>query len=1026
MDSTVELKESGASDDSSSSDIAIIGLAGRFPGAGDVEEFWQNLERGVESVQFFSDEELKASGVPAAQLNDPNYVKARAILEGAEWFDAEFYGFSPRDAEILDPQHRLFLECAWEAIESAGYDSSRYEGRVGVYAGASLSTYLLNLYSNRALIESVSPFDILIANDKDFLTTRVSYKLNLVGPSIAVQTACSTSLIAVHLACQSLLNGECEMALAGGVSIRVPQKTGHLYQRGSIMSPDGHCRAFDARAEGAVSGDGLAVVFLKRLEDALADGDCIHAVIKGTASNNDGSMKAGFTAPSVSGQASVIAEAQAMAGVDAASISYVETHGTGTALGDPIEIAALTKAFRASQKHKASCAIGSVKTNIGHLDAAAGVVGLVKVILSMRQKQLPPSLNFERPNPKINFADGPFYVNTKLSEWEGCSMPRRAGVSSFGIGGTNAHVIVEEAPAVRSGSQSRPWQLITLSARTDTALEALTSNLAAHFKRHPMINIADVAYTLQVGRKEFDYRRIAVCRDLQDSLEVLEGAYPHRVLTSLQDAQDRPVVFMFPGQGSQYVGMAHELYQVEPDFRRDIDLCCDLIEPHLGQDLRRVIYAAGEDQETAAQLLNQTDMTQAALFVVEYAVARLWMRWGVRPKAMIGHSIGEYVAACLAEVFSIEDALVLVAARGKLMQGLPAGAMLAVSLQEGEVLDMLDEHLSLAAVNGTSTCVVSGPVGVVDALENRLHRGGAGVRRLNASRAFHSQMCDPILEPFIEQVKKVDLQRPKIPYISSVSGTWIKASEANDPDYWARHLRQTVRFGDGLQEISKGYDGVLLEVGPGNILNMLARQNQRESVVETLASLRRPHNSESDLAFLLGTLGKLWLAGVKIDWAGFYAQERRLRTSLPTYPFERERYWIEPSPQAVGVNDVEQGDKARVSRSMHRRPKLANPYVAATSEVEMALCNIWQELLGLERVGIHDDFFSLGGHSLMATQLLSRTCEAFEVDLPLQRLFEASTIAALAIEIEDLLVEKLEGLSDEEAENLLERANGAM
>ncbi len=571
--------------------IAIIGISGSFPGANDIEQFWNNLHSGVESTSLFTDEDLIASGVQLASLNDPNYVKAGAVLEDIDLFDASFFGFNPKEAEMTDPQHRLFLECAWKALEKAGYDSQRCESRIGVYGGASLNNYLpFNFNTDR--IGSANSFQKLIGNDKDFLTTRVSYKLNLSGPSVTIQTACSTSLVAISLACQGLLNYQCDMALAGqgllnyqcdmalagGVSIRVPQKTGYLYQEGGILSPDGHCRAFDAKAQGTIIGNGVGIVVLKRLGDAIADRDHIYAVIKGTAINNDGSSKVGYTAPSVKGQAEAIAEALALAEVEPESISYIEAHGTGTSLGDPIEITALTNVFRASTDKKGFCAIGSVKTNIGHLDAAAGVAGVIKTALALQHKLIPPSLNFEQPNPEIDFANSPFYVNTKLTQWPSEKTPRRAGVSSLGIGGTNAHVILEEAPVVSKPSPSRSWQLLLLSAKTESALENATKNLAQHLSEHSEENLANVAYTLQVGRREFNHRRILVCQDIEDAISVLNTQTPQKVLTHFQEPIERPIAFMFPGQGTQYVQMGKELYQTEPIFREHLDSCCLILK----------------------------------------------------------------------------------------------------------------------------------------------------------------------------------------------------------------------------------------------------------------------------------------------------------------------------------------------------------------------------------------------------------------------------------------------------------------
>ena len=1007
-------------DNLSGSEVAIVGMACRFPGAKSVDEFWKNLERGVESIAFLTDEELMASGVPPPTLGDPNYVKAKGVVDDVDLFDATFFGFNHREAQILDPQHRLFLECAWQAVESAGYDCENYGGRIGVYAGTSMNTYLLSLYSNRELMESFGALQLLIASDKDFLATRVSYKLNLSGPSITVQSACSTSLVAVHLACQSLLNGECDMALAGGVSIRIPQKSGYLYQGGGILSPDGRCRAFDARANGTVGGDGVGVVLLKRLEDALADRDSVRAIIKGSAVNNDGSMKAGFTAPSVNAQAVVIAEAQAMARIDADMISYVEAHGTGTELGDPIEVAALREAFRATTDRKGFCAIGSVKTNIGHLDAAAGVAGLIKVVKALEEKKLPPSLHFERPNPKVDFANSPFYVNNRLAEWKSRGKPRRAGVSSFGMGGTNVHAIIEEAPQVEAPGSSRPYHLLMLSAKTGSALEAGTSNLSEYFDRNPDANLADVAFTLQVGRRAFDHRRITVCRDLKVAQASFRSLDPQQVFTAYQDGVDAAVVFMFSGQGSQYVNMGLGLYQAEDEFRKQVDLCSEILNPALGVDLRNVIYPDEAKHGDAAQLLDQTFITQAAMFVIDYALARLWMRWGVQPRAMIGHSIGEYVAACLAGVFTLEDALRLVAARGQLMQKLPSGVMLAVHLAGDDVRALLGKDLSLAAINSPSSCVVSGPADAIEDFENRLAEKGAHCRRLRTSHAFHSVMMEPILGRFAEEVMGVRLSAPRIPYVSNVTGGWVSEAEATSPTYWARHLRETVRFQEGLKHLLNGFDGVLLEVGPGNTLTTLAAQHRESRAARAvLPSLRHPNASHSDAAFLLTTLGKLWLAGVKIDWSEFHAGEQRRRVPLPTYPFERQRYWIEPQIQTLGPGAIEEPEKVTLSTVTHPRPNLGTDYVAPGSEVEQALARIWQELLGTDQVGVYDDFFSLGGHSLLATQLLSQLREAFEVDLPLYKLFETPTIAGLALAIEESLIEKVEGLTDDDARSFL-------
>ena len=945
-------------------DIAVIGMCGRFPKARNLDVFWQNLRDGIESISFFSNQELESFGVDPSLLSNPNYVKANAVLEDIELFDASFFDYSPKIAEIMDPQHRLFLETAWEALENAGYDSKTYEGRISTYGSTSISSYFLfNLFSNTELVKLVGLDQIRHNNRTDNLTTRVAYKLDLKGSAITVQTGCSSSLVAVHLACQSLIDRECDMALAGGVSVTALQKTGYFYQEGGILSPDGHCRAFDAQAKGTVGGDGVGIVILKRLADALADGDYIHAVIKGSAINNDGSSKVGYTAPSIDGQAKVIAEALAIARIKSEMVSYVEAHGTGTVLGDPIEIAALTKSFRARTEKKNFCAIGSVKTNIGHLDTASGVAGLIKTILALKHKQIPPSLHFEQPNSEIDFANSPFYVNTTLSDWKTNGTPRCAGVSSFGIGGTNAHVILEEAPIVEPSGPARPWQLLLLSAKTSTALEIATANLATHLKQHPDLNLADVAYTLDVGRRDFDHRRMLVCQDLEDAVKALSPLDPQQVFTHYQKPCNLSVVFMFPGQGAQYVEMGRELYQSEPIFREQVDQCCELLKLHLGVDLRSVLYPSKELLQDATQQLKQTHITQPALFVIEYSLAQLWIAWGVRPSAMIGHSIGEYVAACLAGVFSLEDALALVVARGQLMQQMPAGDMLAVPLPEKEVRSMLGEEVALAAINAPSLCVLSGLRLPIDELHNRLTKQGIDCRRLHTSGAFHSQMMDPIIEPFMAQVQKINLKAPQIPFVSNVTGTWMTKTEATDPSYWARHLRQTVRFAEGVALLLQTPEQILLEIGPGRTLSTLAGK-QKEAQQLVLSSLRHPQEQQSDVVLLLNTLGKLWLNGIQVDWSGFYANEQRYRIPLPTYPFDRKKYWIESSK----VNTYHPLPKKEISVS---EPKDVVSNSLQYDKILSILKGILSNFSGLSssEIDIHAHFIEIGVDSLMFTQM---------------------------------------------------------
>jgi phthiocerol/phenolphthiocerol synthesis type-I polyketide synthase E len=881
---------------SSGLEIAVIGMAGRFPGAATIDELWRNLCAGVESISRFTDAELIAAGVDPALLGHPGYVKAGAILDDVEQFDAEFFGFNAREAEITDPQHRVFLECAWEALEAAGCDPARATGGIGIYAGCSMNTYALsNLLYNPAAVEAAGEFQTAIANLGDHLATRVSYKLDLHGSSFTVQTACSTSLVAVHLACQSLLSGESDIALAGGVSIGLPQRTGYLHVEGGVRSRDGHCRPFDARADGTVSGQGVGVVVLERLEEALARGAHVHAVIRGTAVNNDGARKVGYTAPSVDGQARVIGTALAVAGVEASTIGYVEAHGTGTPLGDPVEMKALTRVFAREAFQPESCVIGSIKSNLGHLDAAAGVTSLIKTVQAIEHGRIPPSLHFDSPNPELGLERGPFVVATQLRDWPLHGTPRRAGVSSFGIGGTNAHVVVEEAPSVLPSGPSRDFQVLVWSARTEGALDQVLDRHAARLQGQPGLSLPDVAWTLQNGRREFPWRASLVCRNTQEAIEALTTRPAPRVVRSAAAATGATgVVFMLPGQGAQHLNMGRELYRQEAVFRDAIDRCAAAVIGSLAVDLRELLFAEG-DSEAAANRLRETRHAQPALFAVEYALASLWMSWGVKPVALIGHSLGEYVAACLAEVFTLEEALRLVCARGQLMQQTPAGAMLAVALDEDAVRPLLGEHLEVAALNGPASTVVSGPLQSIEGLQRTLGEREVHTTRLQTSHAFHSASMDGALSSFTALAGRTARRPPRIPCVSNLTGQWLTDADACDPDYWARHLRQPVRFADGVHTLVASGHSVFLEVGPGRTLSTLLRQaapRGSQSIVET--SLPHGPHPRTEQAHVLRALGRLWTAGVNVDWTAFSAAERRRRVVLPTYPFERRRYWVDP------------------------------------------------------------------------------------------------------------------------------------
>lgn len=888
--------------------VAVIGMSGRFPGAPDLDTFWTNLRAGVESIRELTEDELVAAGEPLSLVRDPAYVRAAAPLDDIDRFDAAFFGMSPRDAAVFDPQHRLLLECAWEAFEHAGYVGERLDAAVGVFASCGASEYMFkHAVANSQVARSVGEWLIRhTGNDTNFLATRISYELDLTGPSMNVQTACSSTLVAVHLACQSLLAGECDLALAGGAVVAPQQVRGYVYKEGEILSPDGHCRAFDARSAGTVISSAAGAVLLKPLGAALDDGDNVLAVIRGSAINNDGRAKVGYLAPSVAGQARVVTEALAVAGVDARDVSYVETHGTGTLIGDPIEIAGLTQAYRRTTDDSGFCAIGSLKTNIGHTGEAAGVASLIKTVLALQHGELPPSLHYETPNPQIDFASTPFFVNAELRSWKpDDGQPRLAGVTGLGAGGTNAHVLVEEPPSLPPGDPSRPFQLLTLSARTTGALDRATADLAAHLRRHPDADIADVAFTRLLGRKAFRARRAVVVADADDAADVLDSLDGRRVATAQLRGDSASVVFMMPGGGAQYAGMGRGLYEAEPAYRRAIDDVSAVVNPGLGIDLRSVLFPddGGED---ADRRLERPSVALPALFATEYAMATLLASWGLRPDAMIGHSAGEYAVACLAGVLSMPDAARMVALRGRLFETLPAGGMLSVPLAEDELRADLPDGLSIAAVNAPGLCVVAGPVEALAAYERRQAERDVDTTRVHIDVAAHSAMLEPILGEFGAFCRTIRFSAPTVPYVSNLTGTWVTGDDVTDPSYWVRHLREPVRFGDGLAALLAEGERVLVEIGPGRTLCGLARQAAAPAAAVT-PSMRHPKEEASDLAVALGAVGRAWTAGAEVDAAALWAGERRRRVPLPTYPFERQRYWIDPdrgAAPAVAATDL--------------------------------------------------------------------------------------------------------------------------
>ena len=920
--------------------IAIVGLAGHFPAARSAAELWSLLKSGQPATEWLSAEQLRAAGVSEADLADPHYVRASLVLPDMEMFDGEFFGFSQRDASVMDPQHRHFLECAWEALEDAGHMPEQFDGSVGVFAGCGMQAYLpQNLWTNPALVKSMGLFLLRhTGNDKDFLTTRLSYLLDLKGPSIAVQTACSTSLVAVHLAAQSLLSGECDMALAGGVSINLPHRQGYHYTEGEILSPDGLCRAFDEQAQGTIFGSGVGVVVLRRLEDALQQRDQIYAVIRGSAVNNDGSQKAGYLAPSVEGQTGAAVEALAMAGVAPSSIQYIEAHGTGTPVGDPIEMAALARAYGGLP---GTCGIGSLKTNIGHLDAAAGVAAMIKVSLALRHEWMPQSLNFSQPNSRLEIEKTPFYVVDKATPWPQGNTPRRAAVNSLGVGGTNAHVILEEAPALAERTDSAPadaWQLLTLSARTPAALARLKAKWQA-FLAQPEgdfpagFSLADAAYTLRVGRRDFVHRLALVAKDLSGLRETLEARHAPLSVTAQASAAPPPVVLMFPGGGAHYPGAGRDLLTL-PVFREAIDACFARMPADVPHDLRSVMFESDSATPTAA-LLQRPRYAIPALFTLEYALAKLWQSWGVTPAAVMGHSAGEYSAACLAGVMSLEDALSVVVLRGQLFEAVAAGGMLSVDLSEAELRSqMAGLELDVAAVNAADSCIASGSLSAIDALQQKLCAQGLESRRLHLDVAAHSRLLDGVLAAFRERMKRIRLQAPSIPFISNLTGTWVAAETLTDPEYWVKHLRQTVRFADGLNTVLQMPDAVLIEVGPGQGLCALARHQAsgaRRGIFPSTGKAQAANPENADWPVMLTAAAALWTRGVVIDWSALQAMcagatEAR-RTSLPTYAFERQRHWVDAGAvlpaQAVPVAGDAAPENAKAAEEIEALPVTA-------------------------------------------------------------------------------------------------------
>lgn len=988
--------------------VAIVGMAGRFPGAANVGAFWRNLCEGVETIRRFDPAELR-DDVDAAVRSSEGYVRARATLAGVDLFDAEFFGIHAAEAERIDPQHRLLLECCWEALEDGGYDPSTYPGAIGVYAGCSINTYFLNnVLGNRDAVDRftsdypVGSYAELLGAGQDFLATRVAYKLGLRGPAITMQSACSTSLLTVAQACQALMTGQADMMLAGGVSISFPQERGYVHQSGGMASADGHCRTFDAQASGTVFGDGAGVVLLKRLDDALADGDAIYAVVRGFGVNNDGSDKVGYTAPSANGQAAAIATALEMSGFDPATIGFVECHGTATPLGDPIEVAALKSAFAVDGSAQ-WCALGSVKPNVGHLDVAAGVTGLIKTVLALKHATVPPTLNYTAPNPELGLDGSPFYVNAQLAPWPLAGATRRAAVSAFGLGGTNVHLSLESAPEIaRDATTADGAQLLVLSARSEPALADARVRLAAHLEAAgDGLRLGDVAFTLQSGRRALPVRQADVATTIDEAICKLRK--PQASRPTRASKREPRVGFMFPGQGAQYIGMGSELYARLPVFRAAIDRCAEILTPVSGSDLRAQLYPAlpPEDSDAAARA---TAFAQPALFAIEYALARVWMSWGIAPAAMIGHSVGEFVAACLAGVMRLEDALTLVHRRAALMSALPGGAMLTVRQSEAELAPYLNGTIQLAAANAPALSVVSGSLKAIAALETTLTQRGIINRRLHTSHAFHSAMMDPIVAPLAAQAGRFDLAAPAIPYVSTVTGDWITPDDAASSDYWGRHSREPVRFGDALATLIDSGITTLIEVGPGAALSTFALAGAAKEKGGLIArSLPGADREQGDCATLLESAGRLWAAGSPLDFAAVRGEVSPARVALPTYPFERKRFWIDPPERASApvpalAADSSEPEEEIMDDISGRVVGGSSTGVSRTARIRTELIALFEEISGEDLTGAAPEstFIELGFDSLLLGRVVQHIQTKFGATVAFRQLLsDVTTFDAL-------------------------------
>jgi phthiocerol/phenolphthiocerol synthesis type-I polyketide synthase E len=957
--------------------VAVVGMAGRFPGAATVEQLWCNLRDGVAALRPLGRDQLLAAGVAPALIDDPDYVPVTGIIDGIDRFDARFFDYSAREAQLIDPQQRLFLECAWHALERAGCDPERHGGAIGVFASAGMATYLLGLAADAALREQVEMVDLFLHNAPDYLATRVSYKAGLAGPSFTVQTGCSSSLVAIHLACQSLLAGECDVALAGGAAVRALQRIGYRYLPGGVLSPEGQCRPFDARASGTVPGEVVAAVVLMRLEGALRGRHRIHAVIAGSAVNNDGNRKVGYTAPSVEGQRHVIAEALDVAGVSARAIGLVEAHGTATRVGDPLEVAALTRAFRATTADREYCALGSIKSSIGHADAAAGVAGFIKAVLAVEHGVIPATLGFTAPNPELDLAHSPFFVNREAIAWPAVQGVRHAGVSAFGVGGTNAHVVLARASETRRAQvamRAGP-EVVVLSARSEAALDRVTAGLLDRLDAEPTAGaaFADLGFTSQCGRKAFEFRAAVVADGPREAAAAIRARHPMAVRRGTQRA--REVAFLFPGGGTQYPGMGRGLYESEPVFRAAIDQCCELARPQVGLDLRTLMYPALADLEHAGQRLREVRYSVPAIWMTDYALAELLRAWGVTPTCLLGHSLGEYVAAALSGVLSVADSLRLATFRAVVCERATHGVSLNVSLGEHELRPLLPPGAEIAVSYTPANCVASGAEHAIAALEHELGRRAVACTRLPIRGAVHSSFVEPAMDEVTRFARGIPHGTPRIPYYSNLTGRLIEPADAT-PDYWARHLRHTVRFSDNVRDLLGRRGLVAIEVGPGaGLASAVTAQLADRGDAVVISTMRQPRDPRSDREVLLSGIAGAWSHGVDIDWRAVQ-RERDVRIAdFPVYAFEPARHWIETVTAFASAPATPPSDSAaEVTAAASRRadPAVALPPGLAGDDLARVAAEAWHEHLGVAELAEDSNFFALGGTSMVAMRLVMK------------------------------------------------------